>query len=391
LLPTNSLLSLLLSLSLLVSVVFPTRVSTVVIEGSCWRTFSHRYSSRHGAFVICRPGQHRPAVALAITTRPRTIIAIAQNTISLAPQANPGNSASDFLSPSYAGFGIEPSNLFSFTGGAEENKLSVKLLQNLADYSGAPPHIRLGGNTQDYMLFEKDYTDLAWKKNPSSTAQGNIAADSMIIGPGYFEALNRFPKDTPVTFGLNMAYMEDDWEDRIVAAAQGAVSGMTNVKLYSFEVGNEPDLWLQNTFRTAPWDGKTYTTQFLDRAETVYTRVLKPAGLPSSFFEPPATASTIGTTFEISQLVTDGMMEGRNGDNYVTVWNQHDYFYCKSPAIQPLCRGMYANIAQSLVLLLPLSRLTTSCNSTRLTPNSHTGRSRSRSASRPACLTSFVK
>jgi hypothetical protein len=318
-------------------------------------------------------------------------LALAQSSLSLSPSSNAPDSASNYLDASFAGFGIEPSNLFSFTGGAEENKLSVKLLQNLADYSGAPPHIRLGGNTQDYMLFEKDYTDLAWKKNPSSTAQGNIAADSMIIGPGYFEALNRFPKDTPVTFGLNMAYMEDDWEDRIVAAAQGAVSGMTNVKLYSFEVGNEPDLWLQNTFRTAPWDGKTYTTQFLDRAETVYTRVLKPAGLPSSFFEPPATASTIGTTFEISQLVTDGMMEGRNGDNYVTVWNQHDYFYCKLLAVQPLCRGMYANIAQSLVLLLPLSRLTTSCNSTKLTPNSHTGRSRSRSASRPACLTSFVK
>ncbi|KAF3003554.1 hypothetical protein E8E13_006112 [Curvularia kusanoi] len=254
-------------------------------------------------------------------------LALAQSSLSLSPSSSAPEGASNYLDASFAGFGIEPSNLFSFTGGATPNKLSVKLLQNLADYAGAPPHIRLGGNTQDYMLYESDYTDFAWKKNPSSTAQGNIAADSMIIGPGYFEALNRFPKDTPVTYGLNLAYMEDDWEDRIVAAAQGAVSGMKNVKLYSFEVGNEPDLWLQNTFRTAPWNGQVYTTQFLDRAEAVYNRVLKPAGLPSSFFEPPATASTIGTTFEITQLVSDGMMVGRDGNNYVTVWNQHDYFY----------------------------------------------------------------
>ena len=256
-------------------------------------------------------------------------LALAQSSLSLSPSSSVPSGASDYLSSSFAGFGIEPSNLFSFTGGDEPNKLSIRLLQNLADYSGAPPHIRLGGNTQDYMIYDSDYKTLGWKKNPSSTAQGNIAADSMVIGPGYFEALERFPKDTPVTFGLNLAYMEDDWEDRIVAAAQGAVSGMKNVKLYSFEVGNEPDLWLQNTFRTAPWDGKTYTKQFLDRAEAVYSRVLKPAGLPSSFFEPPATASTIGTTFEIEMLVSNGMMEGRNGDNYVTVWNQHDYFYCK--------------------------------------------------------------
>ena len=254
---------------------------------------------------------------------------IAQSSISLSPSSNAPDGASEYLDASFAGFGIEPSNLFSFTGGDTPNTFSVKLLQNLADYSGAPPHIRLGGNTQDYMLYESDYTDIAWKKNPSSTAQGNIAADSMIIGPGYFEALNRFPTGTPVTYGLNLAYMEDDWEDRIVATAQGAVSGMTNVKLHSFEIGNEPDLWLQNTFRTAPWNGQVYTTQFLDRAEAVYNRVLQPAGLPSSFFEPPATASTIGTTFEISQLVSAGMMEGRNGNNYITVWNQHDYFYCK--------------------------------------------------------------
>jgi hypothetical protein len=129
------------------------------------------------------------------------------------------------------------------------------------------------------MMYDPNYTDFAWKKNPNSTAQGVIAADSMIIGPGYFKALDRFPKGTPVTYGLNLAYMGNDWEDRIVAAAQGAVDGMKNVKLYSFEVGNEPDLWLQNNFRSGAWDGKTYTTQFLDRAEAVYERVLKPAGM----------------------------------------------------------------------------------------------------------------
>lgn len=121
-------------------------------------------------------------------------LALAQSSISIAPSTSAPDAASEYLDASFAGFGIEPSNLFSFTGGDTANTFSVKLLQNLADYSGAPPHIRLGGNTQDYMIYESDYTDIAWKKNPSSTAQGNIAADSMIIGPGYFEALNRFPR-----------------------------------------------------------------------------------------------------------------------------------------------------------------------------------------------------
>jgi hypothetical protein len=255
--------------------------------------------------------------------------ALAQGSISLALGTTAPSGASDYIDPSFAGFGIEPSNLFSFTGGDDVNEFSMQLLRNLADYSGAPPHIRLGGNTQDYMVWNSTKTEHRWTANKNSKAQGAIAADSMIIGPGYVQALDRFPKDTPITFGLNMAYMDDDWADRIVALAQGAVDNMKNTKLYSFEVGNEPDLWLQNAFRSAGWSGKTYTQQFLDRCEVICERVLKPSNLPCAFFEPPATASTIGTTFEISQLVDDGIMTGRNGDNYMTVWNQHDYFYCR--------------------------------------------------------------
>jgi hypothetical protein len=276
------------------------------------------------------------ASSLALLSLPAVRLALAEST-SVSISYNAPDGASDYIDPSFAGFGIEPSNMFSFTGGDTPNQFSVQLLQNLADYSGVPPHIRLGGNTQDYMIYNASNERFAWSANKNSQAQGAIAADSMIIGPNYFAAIDRFPQDTPITFGLNMAYMDDDWEDHIVAMAQGAVDNIKKAKLYSFEVGNEPDLWLQNSFRSAPWDGQTYTDQFLDRCEVVYNRVLKAAGLPSSFFESPATASTIGTTFEISQLVSDGIMEGRNGDNFLATWNQHDYFYCTLYRSSILC------------------------------------------------------
>lgn len=275
---------------------------------------------------------------------------LADNSASLTVQPKrAGASVSDVLNPSFAGFGIEPSNLFSFTGGDTANTFSVQLLQNLADYSGAPAHIRLGGNTQDYMLYDADYNDFAVKVNDQSTAQGAIAADSMIIGPSYFKALDRFPKDTPITYGLNLAYQFTDYADRIVVQAQAAVEGMKNVRLYSFEIGNEPDLYLQNSFRTAPWDGKTYVQQFMDRADTVYQKVLKPANLPATFFEPPATASTIGTTFEISQLTDNGLLAEKNGNLYVGWWNQHDYFQC-TLHVSTLLTGTY--LSQSSVLRL---------------------------------------
>ncbi|KAJ4351716.1 uncharacterized protein N0V89_007059 [Didymosphaeria variabile] len=248
--------------------------------------------------------------------------------LSLSPSPDrSGAAVSDNLDPSFAGFGIEPSNLFSFTGWNEPNEFSIQLLQNLADYSGSPPHIRIGGNTQDYMIYDADYEDFGWKKNSNSTAQGVIAADSMIIGPNYLAALDRFPKDTFITYGLNLAYEGDDYLDHIVTHSNAVVKNLQNTRLYSFEIGNEPDLYLENGMRAAPWDGKTFTTQFMERADTVYQKVLKPAGMAPTFFEPPATASTIGTTFEIAMLNSDGILDRMNGEYYVGWWNQHDYFY----------------------------------------------------------------
>jgi hypothetical protein len=263
---------------------------------------------------------------------------LAKTTLLLAPSLRTeGTPVSDPLDASFAGFGIESTNLFAFAGKERPNEFSLQLLRNLAEYAGAPPHIRLGGNTQDYMIYDENWEYFAWKWNDQSVAQGTVsqdgrkyAADSIIFGPAFFEALERFPKGTPVTYGLNLAYSEPDYLDRIIAAAAVAVDRMRNVQLYSFEIGNEVDLYLQNEMRSGRWDGHLYTQQFFERAEAVYEGVLKPAGLPSTMFESPATASTIGNTFEIAQLVQDGLINEYNGRKYMSCWNQHDYFYCMS-------------------------------------------------------------
>jgi len=250
------------------------------------------------------------------------------HTLTLSPAPRASNaSVSAVLSPSFAGFGIEPSHLFQFTGDSTPNALSIGLLQNLADYAGAPPHIRLGGNAQDYALYDANYKDFGIRVVPNPTSQGDIPADVNRIGPAFFEALDRFPTNTPITFGLNMAYSGPDYIEQIVKAAQAAVDNMKNAKLYSFEIGNEPDLYGENRFRNTSWNGAIYTSEFLTRADAIYNQALKPAGYPAAFFEAQATASTIGKTFEIELLVDDGILNQTNGNKYVSAWNQHDYFY----------------------------------------------------------------
>ena len=229
--------------------------------------------------------------------------------------------------------GIEPSNLFSFTGGSSPNALSINLLNNLANYTGYAPHFRIGGNTEDNMIYDPNYKDYALNQLAHPTGQGNVPSDLFTFGPAFFEALDRFPTNTPITYGLNLAYDNEDFISHIVAQADAARTMLKNVQLVSFEIGNEPDLYLENTFRNGSWDGSTYAQQWLERAEAVYEQVLKPNNISSNFFEPGCTASTIGTTFQIQDLIEAGIAAtandtGSNGNKtYIATWNQHDYYY----------------------------------------------------------------
>ncbi|PNS17035.1 hypothetical protein CAC42_4999 [Sphaceloma murrayae] len=270
-------------------------------------------------------------------------LAAAQGTLTLRPTTSlpngGGGSYSDFVDPSFAGFGIEPSNLFSFTGYDKPNDLSFNLINILTNYTGAPPHLRLGGNTQDYMVFSEDQQQYTWINNPNATGQGNFATDHMLIGPKFFEVVNRFPYGTPVTWGLNLAYTGQDYQDRIVQMANQVVNNLPNVRLVSFEIGNEPDLYLGNGFRTGEWGGRTYAQQWLARAQAVYDRVLKPINITANFFEPGTTANTIGTSFQIKDMAELGITTPANGTNnssFIASWNQHDYYYFVGVTKTPL-------------------------------------------------------
>lgn len=272
----------------------------------------------------------------------------AQSTYSYTPASSVPSGASKPLSPSFAGLGIEPSNLFSFTGGDDANELSINLLQNLANYTGTPPHLRIGGNTQDYMIYESSHTAYSLEVNSNPTESSAASPpDYYIIGPGFFEALDRFPTNSPITFGLNLAYQNSDWKARINATASAAYNLLTNVNLTSFEIGNEPDLYLENGFRTGDWSGEVYTEEWLDRAYVVYNSVLEPNGIEADFFEPGCTASTIGTTFTISDLADDDITAKGNDTttSYVAMWNQHDYYYYIGVSTYTLTMSIFTDLS----------------------------------------------
>ncbi|KAI1491964.1 hypothetical protein F5X96DRAFT_692653 [Biscogniauxia mediterranea] len=292
------------------------------------------------------------ALVLGLFTTSSSGDGSSSSTVGLSPAASPPDGTSGPVSPSFAGFGIEPSNLFSFMGREAPNALTQNLLANLQSYTGYPAHVRLGGNTADYMVYDESHDAWDWAPNPAASGAGAIKWDSMVVGPRFFEAADRLPTGTPVTWGLNLAYAADDWADRIVAAAAQVLARCTNLRLVSFEIGNEPDLYLQNGFRAGDpsWGGAAYARQWRARAQALWDRVLAPAGVGPVFFEAAATASTIGTDFGIAELSGFGIEEGppdgssdfydhdsgssssssssaSSSSTFLSSWNQHDYYF----------------------------------------------------------------
>lgn len=278
--------------------------------------------------------------------------------ISVTPassQSGAGSSLSPVLGPSYAGVGIEPVHVFDYLGTNTANNLTYNLLNTLGSYTGVPPHLRIGGNSGDNIIYKSDsqYNGYRIYANPSPSGQGNIQTDADIIGPGYFQVMNLLPKGTPVTYGLNMAYEGSDYLTQIQNQASAAVTTLKNATLVGFEVGNEPDLYVQNGYRPSGWTATNFGTEWAARVSAVYSNVLQQNNLPTNFFEPPATATTAtktGRQYRISNLVNTDVAT-QNGI-YVAGWNQHDYYY-------------YVNVSDytlTLSLLLDMSTLVTQLN-----------------------------
>lgn len=248
-----------------------------------------------------------------------------------------GSVVSNTINPSYAGFGIEPSDLFVYTGNTTANPLTYHLLNNLAGYTGAPPHIRVGGNAGDTMLYDPSITAYTLVQNADGYLIGGNrpSANYWLFGDNYFKVMDYFPKGTPLTYGLNLAYTGSDALQRIVQQANAAFTNIGNSSsggshLYSLEIGNEPDLYIDLGYRSQDWSPTDFGNEWASRAEAIYNQTLQQRNISSNFFEVACTATTAsknGQPFRIANLV--GNTQGVAIDNgiYVAGWNQHDYFY----------------------------------------------------------------
>jgi Glycosyl hydrolase family 79 C-terminal beta domain len=156
----------------------------------------------------------------------------------------------------FSGFSIEYSDVKNFTGQRATgstfnqvlkspgfNPIFTQLLKNLATYKNGWPMVRVGGNSTDESWWNPTLRSrpLGITNDITNDTLDNLAASTPTNGSRLILGLN---------LGQNNPALAKDF-------AQAALVGLPSGKIYSFELGNEPDIFASHAYYSDPLTGQT--------------------------------------------------------------------------------------------------------------------------------------
>jgi hypothetical protein len=151
------------------------------------------------------------------------------------------------------------------------NTYSDTLLENLGRLTGTKPYIRVGGNTQDYALYD---ASLPYALNGSfDPARSADYPTTITIGPSYFESYNTW-SHVKFCHGFNLGLggnRSSGWQtllDTVPLACKALGGG----KLYVWTYGNEPDLYstsAQGPVRPSDWSESAFVSQWYNGTRAI--------------------------------------------------------------------------------------------------------------------------
>lgn len=173
----------------------------------------------------------------------------------------------------FVSYSIEFSSFIDFAGNTSNpNIFSDNLLNNIGRISGTKPHIRVGGNTQDYAIFNKSQTEPFI--GIYNTAISEDYPTTITIGPGFFDSYHTWP-GTQYVHGFNLGRNSTIARRGLIDSVPYACKALENGRLLHWELGNEPDLYktsAQGPVRPPTWDERDYVDEWLK-----YTREIRAA------------------------------------------------------------------------------------------------------------------
>jgi hypothetical protein len=157
------------------------------------------------------------------------------------------------------------------------NHFSNNLLNNIGRLTGTKPYIRVGGNTQDYALYNASLETATFGiVNP---ARSKDYPTTLSIGPSYFQSYNTWP-GAKFIHGFNLGLGGNNsvgWETLLETVPLACIA-LGHNKLLWWEYGNEPDLYstsAQGPVRPSTWDGPTYVAQWLNGTRAIKQQLAK--------------------------------------------------------------------------------------------------------------------
>ncbi|KAH8816373.1 glycoside hydrolase family 79 protein [Xylogone sp. PMI_703] len=236
---------------------------------------------------------------------------------SVSVSGNPPTGASAPIPEAFVSYSLEFAFFPDFAGNrSSPNKFSDNLLNNLGKLQGTKPYIRVGGNTQDYAIF-----------NESPTRSPDYPT-TLYIGPSYFESYGTWP-NTKFVHGFNLGQAGNNsvgWES-LIKTVPYACKALEGGKLLWWEYGNEPDLYstsAQGPVRPPSWNESTYVAQWLEGTRAIKAGIAKacPKLLSKNSYGYMA-PSFAGTNNHLKPLTT--WQDGIDADKDIKQISSHNY------------------------------------------------------------------
>jgi hypothetical protein len=204
-------------------------------------------------------------------------LALSQS-VKVSVPSSPPSGAGQPAPDAFVSYSIEFAFFPDFAGNSSHpNTYSYNLLSNIGALQGTKPYIRVGGNTQDYALYDASQTvAVVGVVNP---AKSKDYPTTVHIGPSYFDSYSTWP-GVRYSHGFNLglgATTTNGW-NTLTQTVPLACKALGGGKLYAWEYGNEPDLYstsAQGAVRPSNWNESTYVSQWLNGTRTIKSLVQK--------------------------------------------------------------------------------------------------------------------
>ncbi|KAF8513917.1 glycoside hydrolase family 79 protein [Hysterangium stoloniferum] len=247
------------------------------------------------------------------------------STVSIAQEV-PSNA--EPLVSTHISFSIELDRWPDWTGIDSRNEFTYNALLNLQHYTGQPPKIRVGGNSEDHTIFSPTVTISETQTPPPSSITPYPEATSITVGDGFFQLSKWLPSGTHMIWGVNFgsdnATNAANMAKSVMAAFSSKAAKDAQVQLDFIEVGNEADLYRKPNHARRPtnWTEEDYVTDWINIA----TAVIDAAALQASQASAVGLqgAAFGGQVFSPTGIINDGILNSAPG-RVIRQISQHRY------------------------------------------------------------------